>query len=62
MRRGNLRTTRCGGRIDTFPTADGRTLYFSGEGLYAGQDVGTVEAAPASGRETARAMLQQERN
>jgi monoamine oxidase len=35
---------------------DGGVL-FSGEALYAGPDMGTVEAALASGQETAQAML-----
>jgi monoamine oxidase len=35
---------------------DGR-VFFSGEALYAGPDMGTVEAALASGRETAQAIL-----
>ena len=33
------------------PGSDG--IFFSGEALYAGPDMGTVEAALASGRETA---------
>jgi monoamine oxidase len=36
---------------------DGHTIIFSGEALYAGPDMGTVEAALASGRETARTIL-----
>jgi len=32
-------------------------IFFSGEALYAGPDMGTVEAALASGRETAQAIL-----
>jgi monoamine oxidase len=36
--------------------SDGGVL-FSGEALYAGPDMGTVEAALASGRETAQAIL-----
>jgi len=36
---------------------DRRAIIFSGEALYAGPDMGTVEAALASGRETARAIL-----
>jgi monoamine oxidase len=36
---------------------DGGAVYFSGEALYAGPDIGTVEAALASGRETAQAIL-----
>jgi len=38
-------------RSDTAP------LFFAGEALYAGPDMGTVEAALASGLETARAIL-----
>ena len=37
--------------------ADGPVL-FSGEALYRGRDMGTVEAALASGQETARLILQ----
>ena len=36
---------------------DGDGIFFSGEGLYAGPDMGTVEAALASGRETAQTIL-----
>jgi monoamine oxidase len=36
---------------------DSGTVFFSGEALYAGPDMGTVEAALASGRETAQAIL-----
>jgi monoamine oxidase len=36
---------------------DGGGVLFSGEALYAGPDMGTVEAALASGQETARAIL-----
>ena len=36
---------------------DGGRVLFSGEALYAGPDMGTVEAALASGRETAQAIL-----
>ncbi len=32
-------------------------VFFAGEALYAGPDMGTVEAALASGLETARTML-----
>lgn len=35
----------------------GGVLFFSGEALYDGPDIGTVEAALASGRESARAIL-----
>jgi monoamine oxidase len=37
------------------PTGD--AMFFSGEALYAGPDMGTVEAALASGLETAQAIL-----
>jgi monoamine oxidase len=37
--------------------ADGRAIFFAGEALYAGPDMGTVEAALASGVETAQAIL-----
>jgi monoamine oxidase len=36
---------------------DGGAIFFSGEALYAGPDMGTVEAALANGRETARTIL-----
>jgi monoamine oxidase len=36
---------------------DGGAIFFSGEALYAGPDMGTVEAALASGRETAQTIL-----
>jgi monoamine oxidase len=36
---------------------DGVPIFFSGEALYAGPDMGTVEAALASGQATARAIL-----
>jgi monoamine oxidase len=36
---------------------DGGVVFFSGEALYRGPDMGTVEAALASGRETARIIL-----
>jgi monoamine oxidase len=36
---------------------DGGALFFSGEALYAGPDMGTVEAALASGQQTAQAIL-----
>ena len=35
---------------------DGGAIFFSGEALYRGRDMGTVEAALASGLETARAL------
>jgi monoamine oxidase len=36
---------------------DGGIVFFSGEALYAGPDMGTVEAALANGRETAQMIL-----
>jgi monoamine oxidase len=36
---------------------DGGVVFFSGEALYRGPEMGTVEAALASGRETARVVL-----
>jgi monoamine oxidase len=36
---------------------EGRTIFFSGEALYQGRDMGTVEAALASGLETARTLF-----
>jgi monoamine oxidase len=36
---------------------DGGAVFFSGEALYRGRDMGTVEAALASGLETARAVI-----
>jgi monoamine oxidase len=35
----------------------GRPVFFSGEALYHGRDMGTVEAALASGLQTARTIL-----
>ena len=36
---------------------DGGAIFFSGEAPYAGPDIGTVEAAPARGQETAQTIL-----
>ena len=36
---------------------EGGAVFFAGEALYAGRDMGTVEAALANGRETAQAIL-----
>jgi monoamine oxidase len=36
---------------------NGGAIFFSGEALYAGRDMGTVEAALAAGKETAQAIL-----
>jgi monoamine oxidase len=43
--------------LATLKRPDGGSVFFSGEALYAGRDMGTVEAALASGRETAHAIL-----
>jgi monoamine oxidase len=40
-----------------FSRSDGGAIFFAGEALYRGQDTGTVEAALASGLETARVVL-----
>jgi len=37
--------------------ANGGAIFFSGEALYGGPDMGTVEAALASGQETAQTIL-----
>jgi predicted NAD/FAD-dependent oxidoreductase len=38
-------------------SSDGAAVLFCGEALYRGRDMGTVEAALASGLETARTIL-----
>ena len=43
--------------VQTALAATERPILFSGEAFYAGTDMGTVEAALASGRETARKLL-----
>jgi monoamine oxidase len=48
-------STRAAQAVLSAPAGDG--IFFSGEALYAGPDMGTVEAALASGRETAQTML-----
>jgi monoamine oxidase len=47
--------TRAAQSVLSEPNAD--AIFFSGEALYAGPDMGTVEAALASGQETAQAIL-----
>jgi monoamine oxidase len=37
--------------------SNGDAIFFSGEALYAGPDMGTVEAALSSGQETAQTIL-----
>jgi monoamine oxidase len=43
--------------LRTLKKPDGGALFFSGEALYEGPDIGTVEAALATGHETAQALL-----
>jgi monoamine oxidase len=43
--------------LATLRKPSGRAVFFSGEALYASRDMGTVEAALASGKETAHAAL-----
>lgn len=40
---------------------DGGVVFFAGEALYTGPDIGTVEAVLASGREAAQTILAAER-
>jgi monoamine oxidase len=47
--------TRAAQSVLSTPT--GGAVFYSGEGLYRGRDMGTVEAALASGLATARAIL-----
>jgi monoamine oxidase len=48
--------TRAAQAALTRPAGDG--IYFSGEAVHAGPDIGTVEAALASGRDTAKTVLE----
>jgi monoamine oxidase len=48
------RTRRAQAVLSSF---DGGAIFFSGEALYRGRDMGTVEAALASGLETARTLF-----
>lgn len=41
----------------TLASPEGGVIFFSGEALYRGRDMGTVEAALTNGLETARAIL-----
>jgi monoamine oxidase len=50
-------TPRTRGAQSVLSKPDGGAIFFSGEALYAGPDTGTVEAALASGQETARTIL-----
>jgi monoamine oxidase len=43
--------------LSTFASPEGGLIFFSGEALYRGRDMGTVEAALTNGLETARAIL-----
>ena len=47
--------TRAAQAVLTRPAGDG--IFFSGEAVHAGPDIGTVEAALASGRDTAQTIL-----
>ena len=51
-------TPRTRAALAVLQRAEGDAIFFSGEALYAGPDMGTVEAALASGRETARTILE----
>ena len=51
-------TPRTRAALSVMSRADRDGIFISGEALYAGPNMGTVEAALASGRETARTILQ----
>ena len=51
-------TPRTRAALSVMSRADRDGILISGEALYAGPNMGTVEAALASGRETARTILQ----
>ncbi len=50
-------TPRTRGAQSLLKKSNGSAIFFSGEALYAGPDMGTVEAALASGQETAQTIL-----
>ena len=50
-------TPRTGEAQSLLSQPDGSAIFFCGEALYAGPDIGTVEAALASGRQAARMIL-----
>jgi monoamine oxidase len=51
-------TTKTRGAQSALTRHEGSGIFFCGEALYQGRDMGTVEAALANGRDCARAMLQ----
>jgi monoamine oxidase len=55
-------TTKTRAAVALLKTPGDSTIFFTGEALYAGPDMGTVEAALASGAETAQAILALGRN
>jgi monoamine oxidase len=50
-------TTETRAAQSVLSTSTGGEVFYSGEALYRGRDMGTVEAALASGLETARTVL-----
>ena len=52
------KTLKTSSAIKTFSTPVDNTIFFAGEGLYDGAEMGTVEAALASGREAAEKILE----
>jgi monoamine oxidase len=50
-------TPRTRGAQSVLSKSEGGAIFFSGEALYAGPDMGTVEAALASGQETVRSIF-----
>jgi hypothetical protein len=50
-------TTETRAAQSVISTPVGKAVFYSGEALYRGRDMGTVEAALASGLETARTVL-----
>src|SRR5438067_1842400 len=52
-------TPKTRGAQSAMSKPDGGGIFFAGEALYAGPDMGTVEAALANGLETARIILAQ---
>jgi predicted NAD/FAD-dependent oxidoreductase len=50
-------TTETRAAQSVLSTPVGKAVFYSGEALYRGRDMGTVEAALASGLETARTVL-----
>jgi monoamine oxidase len=50
-------TTETRGAQSVLSTSTGGAVFYCGEALYRGRDMGTVEAALASGLETARTVL-----